>query len=65
MNIAEYVARSRSEQGLEPRITDPIVLSRIALLLTTARHAQRSEDAARPGSTRAEGACHDRAVPNG
>jgi hypothetical protein len=33
MNVAAYVARCRAAQGLGPRITDPLVLNRIAQLL--------------------------------
>jgi hypothetical protein len=38
MNVAAYVARSRAAQGLGPRITDPVVLNRIALLLAAEPH---------------------------
>jgi hypothetical protein len=39
MNVAAYVARSRAAQGLGARISDPVVLNRIALLLAEAHHA--------------------------
>jgi hypothetical protein len=39
MNMPAYVARSRAAQGLGPRITDPIVLNRIAQLLAEPRGA--------------------------
>ena len=45
MNVAAYVARSRAAQGLGPRITDPVVLNRIALLLAAEPH-----DAVQPGA---------------
>lgn len=43
MNVAAYVARSRAAQGLEPRVTDPIVLTRIAQLLTEPHNAAGSD----------------------
>jgi hypothetical protein len=39
MNVAAYVARSRAAQGLGPRITDPLVLNRIAQLLAEPQDA--------------------------
>jgi hypothetical protein len=39
MNVAAYVARSRAAQGLGARISDPVVLNRIALLLAEAHDA--------------------------
>jgi hypothetical protein len=33
MTIAEFVERSRSAQGLPPRITDPAILARLVALL--------------------------------
>jgi hypothetical protein len=44
MNVAIYVARSRAAQGLGPRITDPLVLNRIAQLLAE-RHDAAPNDA--------------------
>jgi hypothetical protein len=39
VNVAAYVARSRAAQGLGPRITDPLVLNRIAQLLAEPQEA--------------------------
>jgi hypothetical protein len=51
VNVAAYVARSRAAQGLGPRVTDPIVLTRIAQLLTEPNDAG-SDARSSPGGPR-------------
>ena len=36
------VARTRADQGLSPRVTDPAVLARLATLIGTATQAHRA-----------------------
>jgi hypothetical protein len=52
---AELLERTRAEQGLEPTVTDPVAIDKIATVVLTAeqnaaREASASRAASRPGS---------------
>lgn len=38
----EYARRSRAEQGLPLKVSDPVVLAKLAAILATARKSERA-----------------------